>query len=98
MKKILIIDDTSEITDNIREYLELANYKAIVANNGKDGVELALSSNPDLVICDIMMPGMDGYGVLYALQKKQTNQGHTVHFFDFKSRKGRCEKRDGVRR
>ncbi|HEY0678854.1 MAG TPA: response regulator [Chitinophagaceae bacterium] len=69
MKKILIIDDNNELRDNISEMLELANYLPYTADNGKTGVELALQVKPDLIICDVMMPALDGYGVLYLLQK-----------------------------
>jgi CRP/FNR family transcriptional regulator, cyclic AMP receptor protein len=69
MKKILLIEDNQPIRENTAEILELANYSVITADNGKTGVELALSENPDLIICDIMMPIMDGYGVLHVLQK-----------------------------
>lgn len=63
-KSILLIEDNDEIRDNTSEMLELASYKVYTANNGKVGVEKALEVKPDLVICDIMMPVMDGYGVL----------------------------------
>lgn len=69
MKTILLIEDNDDIRDNTAEILELANYKVITAENGKTGVELALLHQPSLVICDIMMPVLDGYGVLHLLQK-----------------------------
>src|SRR5665213_3580217 len=69
MKTILLIEDNDDIRNNTAEILELANYKVIVAANGKTGVEKALQSNPDLIICDIMMPVLDGYGVLHAVHK-----------------------------
>ncbi len=69
MKKILLIEDNDDIRENTAEILELANYKVIVAPNGKIGVEKALQEIPDLIICDIMMPVLDGYGVLHAVHK-----------------------------
>ena len=72
MKKILLIEDNSDIRANTAEILELANYKVFVAENGKVGVEKALEHNPDLIICDIMMPVLDGYGVLHAVHKNDT--------------------------
>ncbi len=69
MKKILLIEDNDDIRENTAEILELANYKVIVASNGKIGVEKALQEIPDLIICDIMMPVLDGYGVLHAVHK-----------------------------
>jgi CheY-like chemotaxis protein len=69
MKKILLIEDNDDVRDNTAEILELSNYEVIVAENGKAGVEKALEHLPDLIICDIMMPVLDGYGVLHAVHK-----------------------------
>lgn len=70
MKKILLIEDNPEVRENTSEILALANYQVVTAANGKLGVELALREKPDLIICDIMMPELDGYGVLHILGKK----------------------------
>ncbi|MDP4262845.1 MAG: response regulator [Bacteroidota bacterium] len=69
MKKILLIEDNEDIRNNTAEILELSNYKVVVAENGKIGVEMAIENTPDLIICDIMMPELDGYGVLHAIHK-----------------------------
>jgi len=69
MKKILFIEDNDDIRNNTAEILELANYHVLTAENGKIGVETALHEKPDLIVCDIMMPVLDGYGVFHALQK-----------------------------
>ncbi|AXY78581.1 response regulator [Paraflavitalea soli] len=69
MKKILLIEDNQHIRENTAEILELANYTVHVAENGKTGVEIALQEKPDLIVCDIMMPVLDGYGVLHLLHK-----------------------------
>lgn len=66
---ILLIEDNDDIRENTAEILELANYKVSTAANGKAGVEMALQDKPDLIICDIMMPVLDGYGVLHLLNK-----------------------------
>jgi len=71
MKKILLIEDNDDIRENTAEILELSNYKVFVAENGKIGVEKAMEHTPDLIICDIMMPGLDGYGVLHAVHKNE---------------------------
>lgn len=68
-KKILLIEDNEEIRENTAEILELANFQVSTAANGKYGVEKAQTEKPDLIICDIMMPELDGYGVLYLLSK-----------------------------
>ncbi|MGZ4033401.1 MAG: response regulator [Bacteroidia bacterium] len=65
---ILIIEDGEEIRENTAELLELAGYTVYTANNGKEGLESARRKRPDLVLCDIMMPELDGYGVLRAFE------------------------------
>ncbi|MEP7321135.1 MAG: response regulator [Saprospiraceae bacterium] len=69
MKKILLIEDHDELRENTAEILELTGYTVLTAANGKIGVELAMAELPDLIICDIMMPVLDGYGVLHMIQK-----------------------------
>jgi len=69
MKKILLIEDNEDIRNNTAEVLELSNYKVILAEDGKIGVEKAIEYSPDLIICDIMLPVLDGYGVIHAIQK-----------------------------
>ena len=71
MKKILLIEDNDDIRENTAEILELSNYKVFVAENSKIGVEKAMEYTPDLIVCDIMMPGLDGYGVLHAVHKNE---------------------------
>jgi len=68
-KKVLIIEDNNDIRENVVEILELAGYQVFAAQNGKTGVELAIKNLPDIILCDIMMPELDGYGVLYMLNK-----------------------------
>jgi len=69
-KKVLIIEDNDDIRENVIEILELAGYQVFSANNGKAGVDMAFQNMPDIILCDIMMPEMDGYGVLYMLSKR----------------------------
>ena len=69
MKTILLIEDNDIIRENTAEILELTGYTVHTAENGKIGVERALETRPDLVICDIMMPVLDGYGVLHIFNK-----------------------------
>jgi CheY-like chemotaxis protein len=64
MKKILLIEDDNSLRENTEELLELAGYSVATASNGKIGIRAAMDILPDLVICDIMMPEIDGYGVL----------------------------------
>jgi len=66
-KTILLIEDDADMRDNTAEILELADYRVLKAENGRRGVEIARKESPDLVLCDIMMPELDGHGVLYLL-------------------------------
>lgn len=87
MKKILVIEDNDEVRENIAEILELSNYLAITAPNGKDGVALALREKPDLIVCDIMMPELDGYGVLHSLNRRAETAHIPFIFLTAKSEK-----------
>lgn len=69
MQHILLIEDNKEVRENTAEILELAGYRVNTAADGKKGVEQVNKSKPDLIICDIMMPVLDGYGVLHLLSK-----------------------------
>ncbi len=88
MKKILLIEDNNEIRENTAEILELDGYKVITAENGKTGVELALKETPDLIICDIMMPVLDGYGVLHLLSKHAHTESIPFIFLTAKADRG----------
>lgn len=87
MKQILLIEDNKEVRENTAEILELVNYKVLTAANGKIGVELALKHKPDLIICDVMMPELDGFGVLYALSKNAETSSIPFIFLTAKSEK-----------
>lgn len=69
--KILIIEDNHDVRENLSEILTLSGYETFTAVNGKEGVQAALSNMPDLILCDIMMPELDGYGVLRILSKNE---------------------------
>jgi len=69
MKKILLIEDNLEVRENTAEILELSSYEVVTAENGKIGIIKAQEEKIDLIICDIMMPVLDGYGVLHILNK-----------------------------
>lgn len=74
MKKLLVVDDNTEIRENTVEILTLAGYDVHSAENGKRGVEVAIKTMPDLIVCDIMMPELDGYGVLHLLKKNPATE------------------------
>ncbi|MBI1767572.1 MAG: response regulator [Bacteroidetes bacterium] len=67
--KILVIEDNVEMCQNIASILKLSRYDVLTSNSGKLGIELVQQSQPDLILCDIMMPELDGYGVLHLLSK-----------------------------
>ncbi|MFM5999563.1 MAG: response regulator [Dolichospermum sp.] len=69
MSLILVIEDESQILSNLQEILELADFNVITAVDGITGLQLAKSKNPYLIICDIMMPGLNGYEVLQKLRQ-----------------------------
>lgn len=92
MKKILLIEDNNEVRENTSEILTLANYEVFVAENGKVGVDLAQREKPDLIICDIMMPQLDGYGVLHILSKNEQTAGIPFIFLTAKTEKSDIRK------
>ncbi len=87
MKKILVIEDNAEVRENLEEILELSGYKVISAEDGTIGVELALKELPDLVLCDVMMPKLDGFGVLNILSKKSITADIPFIFLTAKAEK-----------
>ena len=75
MKKILVIEDDNQIRENVAEILTLSGYEVITAENGKRGIERSLSELPDLILCDVTMPDLDGYGTLAILNKYPQTAG-----------------------
>lgn len=94
MKKILLIEDNPDIRENTAEILDLAQYKVLTAENGKEGVQLALKELPDLIVCDIMMPVLDGYGVLHLLSKNESTAG--IPFIFLTAKADRVDVRKGM--
>ena len=92
MKKILLIEDNNDIRENTAELLELANYRVFTAENGKTGVEIAFREKPDLIICDIMMPVLDGYGVLHLVHQNREIQNTPFIFLSAKAEKKEVRK------
>ena len=94
MKKVLIIEDNDDIRENVVEIVELAGYTVYSAQNGKAGVELALKHLPNIILCDIMMPEMDGYGVLYILN--QHAETSTIPFIFLTAKAEHLDLRKGM--
>jgi len=93
-KTILIIEDNDDIRENVVEILELSGYTAFGAASGKAGIELAIKLIPDVILCDIAMPEMDGYGVLYILKRNPVTVAITFIFLTAKAE--RLELRKGM--
>jgi CRP-like cAMP-binding protein/CheY-like chemotaxis protein len=93
-KTVLIIEDNNDIRENIVEILQLADYTVFEAQNGRDGVDLAIKHKPDLILCDIMMPELDGYGVLYILNKNADTA--TIPFIFLTAKAEKLDLRKGM--
>jgi len=93
-KKILLIEDNKDIRENTAEILKLAQYNVITAKNGKEGVELCQKEKPDLIICDIMMPVLDGHGVLHLLAKNEETS--SIPFIFLTAKAERSDFRKGM--
>lgn len=94
MKRILLIEDNPDIRENTAEILELDGYEVYTAENGKLGVEMATSLKPDLIICDIMMPVLDGYSVLHLLSKNPDTEN--IPFIFLTAKADRSDFRKGM--
>ena len=93
-KKILLIEDDRVMRENTAELLELSGYEVATAENGKYGVEKAKADRPDLIICDVMMPELDGYGVLYLLSRDKDTAG--IPFIFLTAKAERADQRRGM--
>lgn len=94
MAKILLIEDDESISLNVTEILSLANHRIITASNGKEGIELARREHPDLIISDVLMPGIDGFGVLHILH--QDPKTKDIQFIFLTSRSERSDFRQAM--
>jgi CheY-like chemotaxis protein len=94
MKKVLLIEDDLILRENTAELLEFLDYEVITASNGKIGLDMATSHLPDIIVCDIMMPELDGYGVLEALAKN--NDTKYIPFIFLSAKTERQDVRKGM--
>ncbi len=92
--RIVLIEDNDNMRENIAEILALSNYEVSTAPNGKLGVELVLKILPDLIICDVMMPELDGYGVLHILQ--QNPEAANIPFIFLTAKADKSDLRRGM--
>lgn len=94
MKKILVIEDQPQMRQNLSLLLELNDFTVIAAENGRQGVAKAASEHPDLILCDVMMPELDGYGVLHALRKDEATK--LIPFIFLTAKGEKHEQRTGM--
>jgi DNA-binding NarL/FixJ family response regulator len=87
-KRLLVIEDQAPMRRNIALLLELEGYEVIVADNGRSGLEMARQHRPDLVLCDVMMPEMDGYSVVQAMRSEEELAATPFVFLTAKSDRG----------
>jgi DNA-binding NarL/FixJ family response regulator len=87
MKTILIIEDEPEMRRNLATILRLEKYNPLTAQNGREGIEMARKETPDLVLCDVMMPELDGYGVLRELRSNSSTEATPFIFLTARGEK-----------
>lgn len=87
MKKILLVEDDTSLRENVAELLELSGFNVCSASNGRIAVDMAKKELPDLVLCDIMMPELDGYGVLEELSSDKSTRHIPFIFVSAKTEK-----------
>jgi two-component system, sensor histidine kinase and response regulator len=85
--KILVIEDELDVRENLQEILELEDFTVVVAANGKIGCNLAQQHMPDIIICDIMMPELDGYSVIKTIRADSIVKDAYFVFLSAKSTK-----------
>ncbi len=94
MKKILVIEDEAEMRRNLTTILRLEKFHPLAAENGRIGVELARKEKPDLILCDVMMPELDGHGVLQALRDDPSTV--TIPFIFLTAKGEKADVRSGM--
>ena len=94
MIKILVIEDDASVLDNLEDILTLENFQVLTAKNGREGVDVALSQLPDLIVCDVMMPEMDGYAVVKCLRDEPATK--TIPFIFLTAKVERLDYREGM--
>jgi DNA-binding response OmpR family regulator len=85
MTTILVIEDEHDVRENLQEILEMEDFNVLTAENGKIGLLMAIEHQPNLIICDVMMPELDGYGVITSLRKNETTLKTPFIFLSAKS-------------
>jgi len=94
MKKILVIEDQPQMRRNLATILEMEGFKVLIGEDGRAGIEQARMSKPDLIICDVMMPELDGYGVLKSLRSEKATA--TIPFIFLTAKGEKTDQRAGM--
>jgi CRP/FNR family transcriptional regulator, polysaccharide utilization system transcription regulator len=94
-KRILVIEDSPEMRENTAEILGLHHYDVVTANDGKEGIEKINEIHPDLIICDVIMPDMDGFEVLKTISK--TIRKDHIPFLFLTARAGAADSLTGLK-
>jgi CRP/FNR family transcriptional regulator, polysaccharide utilization system transcription regulator len=94
MARVLIIEDSVEIRDNTSEMLTLEGYEVITAENGDEGLDIVRKKRPDVILCDIMMPGIDGFEVCRILKADATYSA--IPFIFLSARSENNDVRSGI--
>ena len=94
MIKILVIEDDASVLDNLEDILTLENFQVLTAKNGREGVDVALRQLPDLIVCDVMMPEMDGYEVVKCLREEPATK--MIPFIFLTAKAERLDYREGM--
>ncbi len=94
MTKILVIEDEESVRENLLDLLQSENFETITAANGAIGIDLAISVVPDLILCDMMMPEIDGYGVLTAVRQEPLTA--TIPFIFLTAKSAKADFRQGM--
>ncbi|MBX3747677.1 MAG: response regulator transcription factor [Verrucomicrobiae bacterium] len=94
MKRILVIEDQAPMLRNLALLLEFEGYRVLTASDGREGLEVARRDKPDLVICDVMMPELDGFGVVRALRAE--DETADIPFIFLTARGERADVRTGM--
>jgi DNA-binding LytR/AlgR family response regulator len=95
MKNILVIEDDNNVRENLQQLLQRVGFSVLQAENGTEGIELARNNIPDLIICDIMMPELNGYDVINILSKDAETS--TIPFIFLSAKAEPADFREGMK-
>ena len=83
-KQLMLVDDDPNLILLVKDYLEFRGYQVITAGNGREALDLLEEQIPDLIICDVMMPEMDGYSLVQHIRENSTTEWVPVLFLSAK--------------